>query len=72
MPGERDSFCQRSVNNRNTCLIGFHSRSIPSERRSCDTLPSKQAVAGSSPIPRFLTQTVSLSQPLETFYAAWL
>ena len=33
---------------------------------------TKQAVAGSSPIPRFLTQTVSLSQPLETFYAAWL
>jgi len=54
MPGERESFCQRSVNLRNTCLIGSHSQSIPNERRSCDALPSKQAVAGLHPKYRLL------------------
>ena len=52
MPGECERLCQRSVNFRNTCSIGFYSRSIPGERRFCDTLPSKQAVAGSSPVSR--------------------
>ena len=52
MPVERERLCQRSVNFKNTCLIGSYSQSIPSERRSCDTLPSKQAVAGSSPVSR--------------------
>ena len=49
MPGECESFCQRSVNFRNACSIGSHRQSIPSERRSCDTLPSKQAVTNVSP-----------------------
>jgi len=31
LPGERERFCQRSVNLRNTCLIGYYSQSIPSE-----------------------------------------
>ena len=62
--GEREIFCQRSVNTRNTCLIAFRSRPIPGERRSCDTLPSKQAVAGSSPVSRSLSETVFL-QTLE-------
>ncbi len=44
MLGSHDIFCQYSVNNRNICSIGFLRRSIPSERRSCDSLPSKQAV----------------------------
>jgi hypothetical protein len=49
---ERESFCQRRANLRNTCLIGSYSQSIPSGRRFCDDLPSKQAVAGSSPVSR--------------------
>jgi len=52
MSGIRESFCQRSINFRNSRSVGSHSRSIPGERRSCDTLPSKQAVAGSSPVSR--------------------
>ena len=52
-PGERERFCQRSVNFKSTCLIGSYSQSIPNKRRFCDTLPSKQAVAGSSPVSRF-------------------
>jgi len=44
-PGERERFSQRSVNFKNTCLIGSYSQSIPGERCFCDTLPSKQAVA---------------------------
>src|SRR6266571_7963406 len=54
----RESFCQRSVNLRNTCLIGSHSQSIPNERRSCDALPSKQAVAGLHPKYRLLGLSV--------------
>jgi hypothetical protein len=49
MPGERNTFCQPSVNYRNTLSIGFRSRSIPSGRRFRNTLPSKRAVAGSHP-----------------------
>ncbi len=60
MPGERESFCQRSVNSKITRSVGSHSRSIPSERRWCDTLPSKQAVAGSSPVSRSPSETVAL------------
>ena len=52
MPGVRDIFCQSSVNNRDICLIGYQSQSISNERQICNTLPSKQAVAGSSPVSR--------------------
>jgi hypothetical protein len=54
MPEERERFCQRSVNFKNTCLIGSYSQSIQGERRFCDTLPSKQAdllVRAPSPAP---------------------
>jgi hypothetical protein len=60
MPGERESFCQRSVNFRNTWSIGSYRQPIPGERRFCDTLPSKQAVAGSSPVSRSTSSTVAL------------
>jgi hypothetical protein len=60
LPGERESFCQCSVNERNTCPIGYHSRSIPNKRRSWNALPSKQAVAGSSPVSRSLIYIISL------------
>ncbi len=59
MPGVRDIFCQRSVNYRYTSLIGYQSQSISNERQICNTLPSKQAVAGSSPVSRS-TDTTSL------------
>src|SRR6266567_3097629 len=41
------------------------SQFIGSGRRSCDYLPSKQAVAGSSPVSRSFLYTVSLQALLE-------
>ena len=40
---------------------------MANERRYCDTLPSKQAVAGSSPVSRSTYETVSLEEPLKLF-----
>ncbi len=68
MLGERESFCQRSVNTMNTCLIGSHSRSIPGERRTRDTLPSKQAVRLLSMVDNPVSSPNRLTLPLDLAY----